>query len=127
MIEIKMLTIVNSMEVLKRLSESKIRGRTAYKIAKILKRVDEEYGLFQDARRKLILECAKKDENGEPVADENGNVSISEENISMFNEEISKLLETTVNIDTDKIHLDEIEQIDFTPSDIIMIEDFIEE
>lgn len=127
MIEVKLVTIVNGMDVLKKLSESKIRGRTAYKIAKILKKIDEEYNLFNDARIKLIREFAKKDESGEPITDDQGNVSISEEEIATFNEEINKLLDTTVSIEMDKIPLDELAEIDFTPSEMIAIESFIEE
>lgn len=127
MIEVKLITVVNGMDTLKKLSESPIRGRTAYKIAKILKKVDEEYSLFNDARMKLVRECAKKGEDGEPITDEQGNVSIDESSIAMFNDEINKLLETTVNIDFDKIPLDELADIDFTPTEMIAIEDFIEE
>lgn len=125
MIEVKLSTIINGIEVLQKISNSPIKGRTAYKVGKLLKRIEEEFDLFNESRRKLINRYAIKDEYGEPVSD-NGSYKIMPELVDDFNNEVNGLLETIVKIDLDPIPIEEIENIEFTPNEIILIDDFIE-
>lgn len=126
MIDVKLSTIITSADVLQYLSNSAIKGRTAYKVAKILKRVDEEFALFNDARNSLINEYAIKGEDGTPTITE-GNYNILPERVNDFNNEITKLMDTDVHMDVEKLRLEEIENIDFTPQQMLLITDFIEE
>ena len=125
MIEVKLSTIINGIEVLQKISNSPIKGRTAYKVGKLLKRIEEEFDLFNESRRKLINRYAIKDEHGEPISD-NGSYKIVPELVDDFNNEVNGLLETIVKIDLDPIPIEEIENIEFTPNEIILIDDFIE-
>ena len=125
MIEVKLSTIINSIEVLQKISNSPIKGRTAYKVGKLLKRIEEEFDLFNDSRKKLIDQYALKDKEGDPIT-EDGSYKISPDKISEFNAEVSGLLDTVVKIDLDPIPIEEIENIEFTPNEIILIDDFIE-
>lgn len=124
MIEVKLSTIINGIEVLQKISNSPIRGKTAYRVGKLLKRIEEEVDLFNESRKKLIEQYAIKDEYDNPVI-ENGTYKIIQDKINEFNTEISGLLDTVVKIDLEPIPIEEIENIEFTPSEIILIDDFI--
>lgn len=126
MIEVKLSTIVNGIEVLQKIANSPIKGRTAYKVAKLLKKLEEEFAIFNDSRKKMIELYTIKDENGEPII-EDGNYKIEPAQVKEFNEEVSSLLNTMITIDSSRIPLDELSEIEFTPSEIMLIEDFIEE
>jgi len=126
MIEVKLLTIINSIDVLKELSDSPIKGRTAYHVAKLLKKVEEELSLFNEGRTKLINTYSEKDENDNPII-ENNSYKILPTKVNEFNEEIASLLNTVVSIDAEPIPLEDLENIEIAPSKIILIEDFIQE
>ena len=124
MIEVNLSEIVSAVEPLKTLSNSKIKGRTAYRVAKFLKRVEEEYQLFETTRMSLVQEYCKKDEDGNPVINDNV-YSIDPERIAEFNTEIEKLLNTSVKIEMDP--MDDLGDAEFTPNDIMLLEKFIVE
>ena len=125
MIEVKLSTIINGIAVLQKISNSPIRGRTAYKVGKLLKRIEEEFDLFNDSRKKLIEQYAITDEYGNPIT-EDDTYKIIPDKINEFNAEVGGLLDTVVKIDLDPIPIEEIENIEFTPNEIILIDDFIE-
>jgi len=128
MIDVKLREIIGSADMLKQVSEMKLRGRTAWKVAKLLKKLEEELNLFTSTREKLIKEYAEKDENGNFVINEKTNeYTFSEENMNKFMTELNELTEGTVHIDADKIRLDELENLDFTPTQMVGLEPFIEE
>lgn len=126
MIESKLSTVINSVEVMRKLAASPTNGRTAYKVAKFLRRLEEEFELFNSSREKLLDKYAIKDEHGDPIV-EDGNYKIELDRVDEFNQEVNNLLSTPVKIDLDPIALSEIESVEFTPNEIILIEDFIEE
>lgn len=126
MIEVKIQDIVNSVAPMRALSESKIKGATAYKVGKLLKRLEEEFGYFNDARMGLINQYAVKDEEGNPIV-EDGNYQINKEFINEFNEETNKLLQTEVSIDVAPIFVDDLSEVEITPQDMLLIEPFLTE
>lgn len=126
MIEVKIQDIVNSVVPMRTLSESKIKGATAYKVGKLLKRLEEEFGYFNDARMGLINQYAVKDEEGNPIV-EDGNYQINKEFINEFNEETNKLLQTEVSIDVAPIFVDDLSEVEITPQDMLLIEPFLTE
>lgn len=126
MIEIKLATIVNSVEILQKIANSPIKGKTAYKVAKLLRKIEEEMSLFNDGRTKIIDYYAIKDEDNKPIV-EDGNFKIDPNKITEFNKEVDNLLNTTISINANPIPLEEIEEIEFTPNEMALIEPFIQE
>ena len=118
--------LINSSDGFKALSQKPLKARPAYAVGKILKAVDSEIQSFNDARMKLIVKYGEKDENNELKKDENDNVHIPPEFLDNFNTELRDLLETSVELNINKIKLADIEEIDFTPSEMAQISDFIE-
>ena len=127
MIEIKLNEVLNSMDTMQKLATQKFKSKTAFQIARILKKLDEEIKIFNDTRAALIQKYGERDENGELKVDDNNNCTIQKEALENFNQELSDLLNTTIEINADKINIDDLSEGSFTPSEIIALEAFIEE
>jgi hypothetical protein len=81
---------------------------------------------FNETRMELIKKYGEKDENGELKTDENGNVHIPDEALREFSNELQELLSTEVEINANKVKLDDLGTVEFTPSEMAQLEDFIE-
>lgn len=83
--------------------------------------------MYEKTRIKLLKSLANKDENGEPIIKKNNNqefYDLSDENLQKFNEDISKMVNESVELDLKKISLDDIDSVGLTPFQISLI-DFI--
>lgn len=127
MIEINLNELLNSAGTLKILSTKSLKGKTAYKVARILREAEKELTLFNETRMNLIKKYGETKEDGELVTNENGDCTIKEEHIAAFNNEINDLLNNKIEINVDKIKINELEELNFTPTEIINLEAFIEE
>lgn len=127
MIEVRLGTILDSMNILKELVDKELKGRTAFQVGKLIKKIDEEFSLFNETREKLIEKYAAKDENDEYILDSNNSYTFKDDNYNKFIEEINTLLNTTVTIEASPIKLDDIAELEFTPAQMVSMEAFIEE
>ena len=126
MIKIKLEQLVNSAEGLRGLSQKQLKARAAYAVAKILKAADAEMTSFNETRMELIKKYGEKDETGELKSDENGNVHIPDDTLATFSNELQELLDTEVEISANKIKMNDVENVEFTPSEMAQLDDFIE-
>jgi len=94
---------------------------------RLLKAADKEIQEFNDIRVKVVNQYGDKDENGELITDENGNCHIAPEHINEFNKELNDLLNTEIEINANMLSLSDLEELEFTPSDLALLEPFIEE
>ncbi len=78
--------------------------------------------LYENARQKLLHEYCIKDENDELKIDENGNVTVKKENISLYNEKMKEMNETVIHLNILPLEFDEIENLEFTPKEIMSID-----
>ena len=127
MIKVTLKDIVESQDVMRTLSGKPLRGRAAFKVARLLKKLEVELTTFNDTRVKLIEAYAKKDEEGNFVTNEKNEYQFDEDNATKFVEEVNKLLLEELEIDANPILIDEIEEIDFTPAEMAVLEPFIDE
>lgn len=127
MIDIKLNDIVEGISCMQELSTRTLRSRPAYKIAKLLKEVNNEYQIFNEQRRALIEKYGTKDENGQLAVDENGNYRIVQEKIGEFNKELQELLDTEINLNCSKIDLDDLDGEEFTPTQMMQMSAFLSE
>lgn len=128
MIEIKLRDVLDSTNVLRELGQKPLKGRVAYNIAKILRQVENEFTLFNEARQKVIEKYGTKDENGKLKIDENTNEFVFEgENLKLVTDEINTLLDSSVSLNANRIQLSDIEELDFAPADLALLQDYIEE
>ena len=126
MITVKISELLNSVETLQKLSQKDFKAKLAWQIARLLRSAESEIQSFNETRMNLIRKYGEKDENGELVTDERGNCKITEGEVNDFNIELNDLLNSTVEINANKIDIDQLEDLDFTPSEIAILEPFID-
>ena len=127
MMKVTLKDIVESQEVMRTLSNKPLRGRVAFKVARLLKKLEAELTTFNDTRVKLIESYAKKDEEGNYVTNDRNEYQFDQDNANKFVEEINKLLSEELDIDANPILVDEIEDLDFTPAEMAALEPFMDE
>ena len=127
MIKVTLKDIVESQDVMRTLSNKPLRGRAAFKVARLLKKLEAELTTFNDTRVKLIEAYAKKDDEGNFVTNEKNEYQFDADNANKFVEEINKLLLEELEIDANPILIDEIEELDFTPAEMAVLEPFMDE
>lgn len=127
MIEVKVSDIVNSINVMQKLATTEFSGKTAFQIGRLLRQIQDEANTFTETRVQLVYKYGEKDENGELIADEQGNCNIQKDKIQTFNNELKELLDTKVTLNANPLKLDDLNGGNFTPQEIMVIEAFIEE
>ena len=126
MIKIKLNDVVKSTETFNKIMQQSFKGSLAFKIARLARELDTEMKTFNEERQKIIQKYGNKDENGELIIDENGNVKFDNANIEEINQDFSSLLETELEINADKLPMDSIDNFEITPQEMLNIEVFFE-
>lgn len=125
MINVKISSLLNGTEALQKLAGADLKAKLAWQIARLLKAAEAELQSFNETRMTLIKKYGEKDTKGELITDEKGNCKILPENINTFTTELNELLNTEVEINVNKISIDDLENMSFTPSEMTLLEDFI--
>lgn len=126
MIKVSVRSLINSIPVMQKLATTEFRGKVAFQIGRILKRVEEEANLYDNARKALIYKYGETDENGELIVNENGSCTIKQEFIEDYNREVNELLDTEIEINAELINYNDLDGGNFTPQEVMMIESFIQ-
>lgn len=126
MINISLRELVDSSETMKKLSQKSLKGKTAYYIARLLREIDKELTLFNETRGNLIKKYGEKDENGDLKIDENGICKFIPEEMEKFYSEMNDILNNIIELNANKINLNDLEELNFTPNEMIALEPFIE-
>lgn len=127
MITLTLNDILNASETFNTIMTQSFKGSLAFKIARIARELNKEMETFNSEKQKLLQEYCEKDENGEFVTLDNGNIKIITDKIDDFTNELSSLLETTVEINVDKLPMDKIDDFNITPQQMLTLEKFFEE
>jgi hypothetical protein len=117
---------VNVIPVLNKLAEGKFLGRKAFVIARLVREINKESETFELTRIELIKKYAEKDEKGELIITDDGNVHISTENLTNCNEELLKLQNTKIEINAEKIPVDWLEEMTLTLTEASILEPFVQ-
>ena len=126
MITVKIANLLNSTEVLQKLANKELKARLAWSVARLLKAADQEIQEFNETRMNLIRKYGEKDTNGELITDEKGNCKIPDDVINTFTNELNDLVSSEVEINANKININDLENLDFTPSEMTALEMFID-
>ena len=124
MIELTMRELVDSIESLQYILNQPVRARTAFRIANLIEAVEKENTRYNNVRNNLIKKYAIKDANNELV-NNNGNFNIAPENIDMFNEELTELLNTNITLNVDLLSDSDFEQMELSPLQMIRLKKYI--
>lgn len=100
--------------------------KTAFKLKGVAARIQEEVRKFEEVRQLALKQYGSKDENGELIVDENGNVKFEKENLEAFARELNELGSTEVDIGT--LSLEELgDKTSLTTDDLIALDRLIVE
>lgn len=108
------------------LSNQKFSIKTAYTFSKIFSRAREELEFYQTKYREIISLYGEKDEDGEFVLSENGNIIyIQKDKIEECKDKLNELQNLEVDLPDYKIHLDELDSIKLSTNEISILLPFI--
>lgn len=118
--------LLNVIPVLRELLNKPFKGSTAFKLARLMRELDRETTLFEEARQKLAEKYGKRDENGLLIFNEDGNIQLQEDKLAECNEEMLSLLNTSIEINADKIPMDAFAEVEIAPAQVIAIDTLVE-
>lgn len=127
MIEITLSQLIDSVSVMQELAKKPMKTKAAFQVARLLREVEKEYTLFQEARKNLIEKYAERNTNGELKVDSDGNYNVPKEKIEPFNEELKEVIEQNITLNAEQININDLEEANFTPSEMILLLPFIYE
>lgn len=108
--KLKLIDLLNSVEILEKLKNEKFEdGVTTFKIARNIKRVNEELSLFYQAKESILTEFGIKNNEKIPV-----------EKRDEFTKAINNILAQTIDIDILQINPSKISG--YSPMEILFID-----
>lgn len=123
MIRVTLRDVLEGQEALQKLSNQQLPGRTAFRIGRLLKKLEDILTSYNEVRTSLLEKYAKHKEDGSlEVNDKNEYIF---ENVNVFIEEMNKLIMEEVEVEADPIDFKSIEDISFTPVEITLLEPFV--
>ena len=126
--EITMKDIVNLAVPFNKLLGAQLPVKTAYKVAKIKKKIDEEITVYENFYREALQRYGAKDENGQIKISEDGTQYLLEEGKEEeFKSRILEIQSIVINLDEPKISIQEMESLDFAPMELVALLPLIEE
>ena len=128
MIKMRLKDMLDTVGTLRGIASKELRGRAAYNIAKIMKQVDNEFTLFNEARQKVVDKYGEKDENGNLKINADTNEYIfADKNLEAVTKEINEILDSEVELNANKLTIDDLEDLKLTPTEMASIIELIEE
>jgi hypothetical protein len=112
--------IFNSKKALDKIKNTSLPIKTAYKIAKITKVIDEQYNFIVTQQNEIIKKYG---------TEENGCYGIKAndyENLNKYAKDFNEVLEIEEEIEIQKISLEELEKVELTINDVESIDFLIE-
>lgn len=120
----KLQTIINSQESLKKLLEIKLPIKISYKISKIVNLCQPELAIFEEQRNSLIKKLGVSTNN----PDNPNEIQVKNENLPEFQEDYNKLVDIDVDLgfgkgnDLEKIKIDDLGDIVVEPNLLLSLD-----
>ena len=125
MMKITLRNILEGQETLQKLSNQPLKGRTAFQIGRLLKKLEEVLTSYNETRMKLIEKYAKRKEDGEFELNDRNEYQFTQENMQAYVDEINKLIMEEVEIEAKPIPFEDIENLEFTAAEATFLEPFL--
>lgn len=116
--------IINAYDILSKIANKEMPFKSAVIIAKNIKEMESIYTLFMKKRTEYIKLYAKKDEDGNPIYNEEDGIMI--ENIQELNGKLNEMAQTEVEVELNMINQDALENIELSPIDYLNIDFLID-
>lgn len=111
----KLQTIETLHSSLTQLKSQEMPLRLSYKFSKLLSKIEKDSEFFTEKTREVILKYAEKDENGDLVQTEDGNIRIQTGKIEEANKAMMELNDIEVEDINITFTLDELESLSIAP------------
>lgn len=126
MIKVALREILEGQEALQKLSNQQLPGRVAFRIGRLLKKLEEVLASYNEVRNSLLEKYARRKEDGTFDLNDKNEYQFNVEEMQKFIEEMNKLVAEETSIEADPIKFSDIENLNFTPADSTLLEPFIE-
>lgn len=114
--------VIDSQQSLHKLSNMRLPIGVAYKISKLINKLQPDLRIYEEQRAKLVKDL------GEQTDKEKDLWTIKPENTAKFTEEIKKLQEIEVNLNfgegkgLEKVKVDELGDVEVEPNDLVSLD-----
>jgi single-stranded DNA-specific DHH superfamily exonuclease len=117
--KIKLAELKNAEPALRKLLTCEsLNVRTAYRLGRVVNKIDGELKQLENTRVRLVNKYGKKDKSG--------TITVQKNNIDKFTQDMEKLLSMDINIDIEPIPLAELpDNTGLSPVDLSTLEQFI--
>ena len=125
--QIKMQDILNFTVFYEAVKSQKLSMKTAYRLAQLVKAIDNEMEFYRNKLREIVEEYSEKDENGQPIPTQDGGIKVLPEKNEECFQAMKELQELDVTLPDIKFTIEDFEKIDLEPDIAGAIFPFIEE
>ena len=128
MIQVKLGQLLNMIPTLQKLSEiPNSSGRMLYKISKLILKINQEAESFNTAKRGMLKRYGVLDEHGEYLMGKDNDYLIKAQLKNDFNNEVTNLVNTMVDVDIDYFVIEDFDNLGLTPQELISLMSLIKE
>ena len=124
MIQVTLNDIITNNSLFREIHSQPMPARAAFKVARLIRELDKENEMFDKQRLEIVNRYAKRDENND-IMEENNQILIDENKFTEFQKEIDSLLSTEVEVNAEKLNIEDLGDIELTPKQTIDLEKFI--
>lgn len=114
--KIKNQEIVNFAGV--KLGDKRLPVKISYAIHKNAAAIEPSLKAYDETRKSLVEQYAKKDEDGKPIIEDN---KYTIEDIAAFNEDMAELLNEETEVEVQKVSVDEFDKLDDPKFDALTV------
>lgn len=126
MMKLQMKDLFGKEQAFEEINKLVLPGKVAFAIARIQRAVNQELETFYSSRMETVKRYADKDENGEVIVDENGNIHIADEHVQAVNKELEEILMEEVELNANFLNPDWFADVEMTPAVAREIQTFME-
>jgi len=118
--------IQSKVQILQTITQRQLPVKASYAIAKNITTINRELKIFESEKMKIINEYALKDESGNPKIESNA-YKIIEGKEEECNSKINELLDIEIEIEIRTFNINVIEDMNFSPSELLEVDFMIVE
>ena len=125
-IKLEQMSNPNFTRVMGALLKEKVPVKVAFRIKTLTNRFNDELKKFSEIRTQILENYCTKDEDGQPVLDEQRNYKFeSEESIQGVTKELGDLL--NIEVEVESIKISDLGDISLSGDDLLLLGDLINE
>ena len=109
---------------LNNLFRKELSVKISYKLKRLNKMLIQEYEQFEESRKSLIDKYALKSDEGSVVVKDNL-VQFDNDNLILFNKDFETLANIDFEIDFESININDLGDINISPFDLMVLDEFI--